>query len=101
MRNIKWNPNLSTSLDRNKNNNNDRVMNKSKEPPSKENTLPSPEEMLQRNSINNGTFGHIAIVDETESYYHQAGGDHVVNCLVVADLEFQGEERLAEAEDFL
>lgn len=76
-------------------------MYKGKKPPRQEHNLPAPEEFLQGYSINDGALGHIAIVDKAEGDDHKTCGYHVVDCLIVADLEFQGQERLSEPEHFL
>ena len=65
-------------------------MDKSKKPPSKKNALPTSKEVLEGYNINDGSFGNIAIVNETKGYYQKTGSHHIVNGLIVANLEFQG-----------
>lgn len=47
-------------------------MHESKEPPGNKNAFPPPKKMLERNRIDDRTFSHIAIVDETEGNDQQA-----------------------------
>lgn len=63
-------------------------MKSSQEPPDQKNFLPAPKKVIKSNNINNRSLGDISIIDETKCQDKKTSSHHIVDGLVVQNLEF-------------
>ena len=71
------------------------------DPPAQEHRLPPLEEVVEGHQVDDGSLAGVAVVEEGEGEDDEAGAHHVVDGLVVGELELEGEQGLPEAEGLL